>query len=1010
MNFGRTLFSTIVALLFLQSTVDAKSALAAQHEEANRGDYLITRWTTEEGLPQNSVNAILQTREGYLWLGTFGGLVRFDGVKFTTYNSGNTPGLKSNRILSLCESKDGTLWIGTENSDVMSFKNGVGKTFTLSDGLPDGYIWAVKEDRKGTLWAGGLNGLARFQEGRFKLYTTQDGLPDNQVWSINEDKDGKLWFTTENGLAELYDEKFVTHNPSEGLPKELWITSVLRSDGSFWLNTNKGIAHFSDNKFTPYSNPHVPSDWKIRTMVEDREGTIWISYALPDAIYRFKDGEFSLYPSKPVKEMVRVIYEDREGNLWMGSDGGGLLRFKKRKLTTYSTADGLASDSVRTVVGDSDGSVWIATNSGLSHWKDGQFKTYTDKDGMLSYDIFSLCVDRSGSLWIGSNYGLTQFKNGKFTNYTPKQGLANENVQAIFEDRDGNLWIGTRAGFSRFRDGKFVNYHRAHGLVSDDVRYIMQARDGAIWLGTIGGLIRFKDGAFTNYTSQQGLSNDAVRDIFEEDDGTLWIGTYGGGLNRLKDNRITPITTKDGLFDDFISRILDDGHSNYWILGNRGIFKVSRRELNDFADKKINTINFTSFGVADGMLSNEGNGGFQPAGWKTADSKLWFPTIKGIVVVESQESNTVPPPVLIEDVLIDRQAVVSDVVQSATRNPKSEITLNPDQNNLEIYYTGLSFSRAEQVRFKYQMVGLNDDWVDAGTRRTAYYSYLPPGEYTFKVTAENGDGVWSETTATIKIVVRPPFWRTWWFISLSILGVTFVVFGIYRFRVAQLKQERAAQEEFSRRLINAHETERRRIAGELHDSLGQHLAMIKNSAVFGVQTAMDLETAKEHLANITAQSAQAISEVREIAHNLRPYLLDRLGLTKAVRSMLNKVAAASSFKLAMEVDDIDGLFLPEAEMSIYRIIQESLNNIIKYAEASLVKVAVKKYEKEVVITIQDNGKGFDMNATLDGDGSRRGFGLLGISERVKMLGGTHVIQSAPQRGTTISIKLERVKR
>ena len=961
----------------------------------SQAQYRFDSWTTEDGLPQNSVNAILQTRDGYLWLGTFGGLARFDGVKFTIFNTGNTPGLKSNRILSLCEARDGRLWLGTETGEVMSFKDGVGQTYTTGDGLPGGYVWALHEDRDGTLWAGTLKGLARFQDGRFTVYTTRDGLPDDQIWAIHEDQGGRLWLLTDGGLVEFDGEKFTTYRPPAGLAKGLWVPSSARREGGLWIGTRGGVARFSDGNFSSYPNPASTPEWKMRTMMEDREGTVWISYFEPNIIYRFNNGTFSVYQMTSGGGVIRSMYEDLEGNLWMGSDGDGLIRLKKRRLTTYTTDDGLPSDSVRTITDDGAGGVWIATNSGLAHWQAERFTTYTDRDGMLSYDLFALCRGRAGSLWIGSNYGLTQFKDGRFINYTASQGLSNPNVYSVAEDREGTLWVGTLVGLNRLRDGKFTVYTQADGLVHDDVRFIMQARDGALWLGTTGGMSRLQDGVFTNYTTRHGLSNDYVRAIFEEPDGTLWLGTYGGGLNRLKDGRFTPITTKDGLFDDFISRILEDEHGHLWLLGNRGIFRVNRQELNDFAEGRTSSITSTSYGVADGMKSSEGNGGFQPAGWRTADGKLWFPTIKGMVCIDPTKMNRLPPPVHIEGVTVDRAALPAG----------QTVEINPGQGNLKIQYTGLSFSRPEQVKFKYQLVGLDEAWVDAGTRRTAYYSHLPPGSYTFKVIAENGDGAWSETAATISIVVRPPFWRTWWFISLCALCVAGVAFGVYRLRIAHLKRRHAAQEEFSRRLINAHESERRRIAAELHDGLGQSLAMIKNRAVFGAHTVSDLETAKEQFTSISAQSAHAISEVREIAHNLRPYLLDRLGLTKALRSMLNKVADTHAIKLIADIDDVDGLFSSEAEMSIYRIIQESLNNILKHSGATEAEVAVKKSERFVRITIEDKGRGFDLGAPGDADASRRGFGLLGMTERVRMLGGTQTIQSAPGQGTIITIRL-----
>ena len=986
----------LVALICLGSLTGAAEPAPARTPPAGSDQYLQTTWATEEGLPQNSVNAILQTRDGYLWLGTFGGLARFDGVKFTTFNSGNTPGLKSNRILSLCEGRDGRLWLGAETGELMSYKDGVGQTYTTEDGLPGGYVWALHEDRGGALWAGTSKGLARFDGGRFTAYTTRDGLPDDEVWAIQEDEDGRLWVVTDRGLVEFDGGKFTTYRPPAGLAEGLWAASSVRRGGGLWLGTRSGIASFNEGSFTSYKNPASAPEWKMRTIMEDGEGTLWISYFQPSVVYRFSNGTFSLYPMTSAGGVIRSMYEDREGNLWMGSDGGGLIRLKKRRLATYTADDGLPSDSVRAITEDGTGGIWIATNSGLAHQKAGRFTTYTDKDGMLSYDLFALCRDRAGSLWVGSNYGLTQLKGDRFINYTTAQGLSHPEVHSLAEDREGNLWVGTIAGLNRLREGRFTVYRRSDGLVHDDVRFIMQARDGALWLGTTGGASRFKDGAFTSYTTRQGLSNDYVRAILEEPDGTLWLGTYGGGLNRLKDGRFTTITTKDGLFDDFISRILEDERGNFWLLGNRGISRVSRRELNDFAEGRALSVAPVSYGVADGMKSSEGNGGFQPAGWRAADGKMWFPTIKGVAVVEPHEINSLPPPVRIEQVSVDRAALPAG----------QPVRLEPRQENLEISYTGLSFTRPEQVKFKYRLVGLDHAWVDAGTRRTAYYSHLPPGAYTFEVMAENGDGVWSETAAALAVVVRPPFWRTWWFLTLCALSVVGVAFGVYRLRVARLERARAAQEEFSRRLINAHESERRRIAAELHDGLGQSLAMIKNSAVFAAHTAEDLETAKEQLANITAQSAQAISEVREIAHNLRPYLLDRLGLTKAIKSMLNKLADASSTDISFEVDDIDDLFPREAEMSIYRIVQEGLNNVLKHAAATAAGVAIRKGERAVTISIRDNGKGFDPNAPRDGDAGKGGFGLLGMAERVRMLGGTHRIESSTGKGTTIIINID----
>lgn len=962
----------------------------SQPAPISNNDYLETVWTTEQGLPQNSVNAIVQSRDGYLWLGTFGGLARFDGIKFTTYNSGNTPGLKNNRILSLFEARDGTIWIGTQSGEVMTFKDGIGKTYTTADGLINGFVWAIGEDTNGTIWAGNEFGISHFENGRFKTFLKSDGIPDGQVWSIYNDENRRINFLTGNNLVTFDGEKFSSQlNFPEEMQKSLALQNPL-VNGEKLVSRITTSPLFRKNKYVILQLLLNPSQGQQIWFLQDSGNVFWTGYFWQKGLFYYQNGKISEYP---VNFPIRTMFEDREKNLWLGSNGGGLMRLKKRTLKTLLKENGLPSDFIGTVIDDGADGAWLGTTEGLVHWRNGEFKVYTKKDGLVSNVATALCLDRQGGLWIGAGPGLSYFKDGKFKVVFPQDGLIKGVTSALLEDSEGNLWIGSEYGLHVLRNGKINTIQQKDGLVNDSVRMLKQTSDGAIWIGTVDGLSRWKDGKFNNFTTEQGLSNNYIRDLFEDSDGGLWLATYGGGLSYLKDNKITSITTNNGLFDDFLSRLLPDDNGNFWLLSNRGIFKISRSELQDFVDGKTQSVSQISFGVADGMKSSEAAGGLQPAGWRTRDGKFWFPTIKGMVVVDPKSPNEIfAPPVVIEQILVDR----------AVTPLQEKIEINPGQENIEIAYTGLSLSRPEQIRFQYKLENLNDDWINAGTRRTAYYSYLPPGEYIFKVKANN-DGVWSQE-ATLKIVVNPPFWRTWWFLILTVLAVSFLIFGLVRLRILQLKRRNAAQEEFSRRLINAHEAERNRIAAELHDSIGQSLAMIKNSAIFAVHSVKDLENAKEQFEEITTESANAISEVREIAYNLRPYLLDRLGLTKAINAMLNKIADKLPLRIISKIDDIDGLFENEAELSIYRIIQESLGNIIKHAEASEVNVTIEKVEKGINLKIQDNGKGFDVKEKSENK-TQGGFGLLGISERVRMLNGTFSIKSETEKGTTIEIEL-----
>jgi signal transduction histidine kinase len=533
------------------------------------------------------------------------------------------------------------------------------------------------------------------------------------------------------------------------------------------------------------------------------------------------------------------------------------------------------------------------------------------------------------------------------------------------------------------------------GLTLTDVRFINEERDGSLWLGGVTGMSRYRNGTFTNYTTAQGLSNNYVRDIYQDSDGTFWIGTYGGGLNRFKDGRFTPITTKEGLFDNIVSRILEDGNGNLWMSCNRGIFRASRKDLNDLADGRQKTINCVSYGVADGMKSNETNGGCEPAGWKDREGKLWFPTIKGVVMIDPNKLNRLPPPVVVEQVLIEKSAV--DLGQ--------KIAMRPGQNDLEIHYTGLSLTAPEKVRFKYKLEGYDRDWVDARERRVAYYTQVTPGTYTFRVMATNNDGFWSTENAAIQLTVIPPIWRTWWFSGLVLLFVAGSILAVYKQRIRSLERARRTQEEFSKQLIASQENERKRIAGELHDSLSQNLVVIKNRAWLSLQEPESHENVLEQMEEIADAADQSLTEVREIAYNLRPFQIDRLGLTAAIESLVAKVDTPD-LRFAAQLDNIDSVLPAEMEINLYRIVQEGINNIIKHSAASQAFIKIKRSQNLIEVAIEDNGRGFDPNVLRSVEpGNGGGFGLIGITERARILGTTPVVQSAAGQGTRIVIKL-----
>jgi ligand-binding sensor domain-containing protein/signal transduction histidine kinase len=967
----------------------------AQTAEDINTRYTLRVWRTDDGLPQNSVYGITQTRDGYLWLTTFDGLVRYDGVQFTVFEKSNSREIISNRFISLYADEQGALWAGTGDGGLLRYRDGVFTSFTVRDGLPHNKIYDIQSDNRGGLLITTQTGYAYWRDGR--IVPDPDKL-DPATTRIHFSRSGAQWILDQSGLRRIKGSQ-TTRYPLMIEPSRLYIT-ILYEDrrGNLWVGADSALIYrVNDEATTMYATKDgLPPGKNIEAIREDSQGNIWFC-TTGSGLIRFSDDRFSVYnrASGLPHDDARMIFEDREGTLWAGMDGGGLVRLSQRFMTTYSTQNGLYGDNVYPIYQDRAGAIWIGSNGGLARYSDGRLTTYTEKDALrYFFHAQALAEDREGRLWIGSYNELGYFQNEQ---YIVSDLVKNNSVWAVYEDKSGALWIGTALGLIRYKDGQRTLYTTREGLPDDDVKAIHEDRQGSLWFATSGGLARWNNGRFENLTEREGLSSNHVRCIYEDAAGTFWIGTYDGGMNRLKDGRITAITARHGLWNNGVFQILEDHRGFFWIGCNKGIYRVSREQLEDFAEGRVSSIICMAFGKADGMLNTECNGGRQPAGIKARDNKLWFPTQGGVVVIDPTKAplNSAPPPVRIEAVRLDRQAM----------DFQNEVRVASDQKYLEISFTGLSLIKSEQVRFKYKLEGQDANWTDAGAQRVAYYSYLPPGRYTFTVIAANTDGVWNHEGASIRIRVLPPFWRTWWFLSLVTLALAGLILLVHRQRVAMLRKAHEIQLGFSRQLIDSQESERKRIAAELHDSLGQSLVVIKNRAVMSLKQLENGNGVADQLKVISTSSSQAIQELKEISYNLRPYLLDRLGLSLALKSMLHKAFDSGQVSLTTEIDSVDGVLARESEIHVFRIVQESVNNIIKHAQATEAKVIVRKSESSLTLTIADNGVGFVTVTTPSGELARRSYGLIGISERVRLLGGWYTIDSAPGEGATLIIHL-----
>ncbi len=955
--------------------------------------YQIESWTTDKGLPQNTINSIVQTADGYLWLATLDGLVRFNGVKFKVFNKNNTPGIESNRFGQMLIDKHGNLWVSTEIGSVTLYRGGVFQDFAINRGTKKLALKiALNKDRELVVF--GEDGIFQWNGEGFAPYVPVAGETNKSLtlWSRN----GDFWYANEKTLYRFKDGNIKTFPLPESKHNSVITNLYEDKRGRIWIATfSVGMFIAENDELTPYQFTEELKIKHTEVKLEDREGNLWAISGNGVAIIS-PDGKFTyLTKNEGLSDSaLNCVFEDSEGNIWLGTSLKGVNRLNRQSIEFYSTANGLTTEHVYPIFQAADDSIYMG--GVLTRYADGKFALVSGDEGFLRV-VAAIHEDRAGRLWLGYWGGVGVIENGKKSKIELYPDQTTGFVD-IYEDRAGALWFASNAGLFRVFNNEKTRFTTDDGLPGNDVKIIHESPDGTLWIGTYGGLAKFENGKFVSFTTKDGLASNLVRSIYEDKENVLWIGSYDGGLTRLKDGKFTRYTSNDGLFNDGVFQILEDDRGNFWMSSNRGIYRVAKQQLNDFADGKITRIESIALGKADGLLETECNGGQQPAGIRARDGKLWFPTQGGVAVIDPNavKINQIAPPVIIESALIDGEDV--------KLNDKIEIAAG--KNNLEIAYTGLSFVKPEFVKFRYKLEGLQTDWVEAESRRTAYFSYLPPGEYTFRVTAANADGVWNADGKSLKIVVRPPFYRTWWFWVLATFSVFGIAYFFYRGRIERLEKSRLAQEDFSRKLLASQEQERQRIAAELHDSIGQSLLIIKNRAFLALSDLDEPEIVKEQLEELSESATGAIEECREISYNLRPYQIKRLGLTKTLEAIFRRISDVTEIETEIKLDAIDDVFSADAETNIYRIVQESVNNIMKHSAASKAELLIKKVGETVDISIKDNGRGFDKNIAKTNDNVRGGFGLVGIAERVRMLGGSYEIESLIGNGTNIKIKLQ----
>jgi signal transduction histidine kinase/ligand-binding sensor domain-containing protein/CheY-like chemotaxis protein len=749
--------------------------------------YARTVWEASDGLPQNTVQTVLQTRDGYVWLGTEEGLVRFDGERFEVFNRGNTPGLPGKDVRSLFEAPDGTLWIGLIGG-LARLKDGRFTAYTLANGLPHDQISTVTGDRAGNVWLGTFgDGLMRFKDGTSTAFTSRNGLPDNFVGAVRETRDGSIWIGTNGGLTKITGDRLVTYTTRDGLPDNRVNALWEDRNGVLWIGTAKGLVNSRGGTFETYSTRDGLSNDVVSALYEDADGSLWIGTS--GGVSRLTARGFDRFTAAQglANNSVASLTGDREGNIWIGTSGNGVVKLTDRSFSTLSGDEGLSNVLARSVLEGRDGTIWIGTQGGgLNRVKDRRVvSVYTMHSGLPGDSVTALLERADGSLWIGTAVGLARLERGRVSVVRPDL-FQSDTIRALFEGRDKALWVGTSGGGLKIlRDNHVTVWNAATGL-SDVVRAFYGDPHGTVWVGSDAGLSRYIDGRFETFGPAQGVFWKGVMTISGDPDGTIWVGTAGDGLYRYKDGTFTHYSTANGLFDDIVFQIVDDRQGSLWMTCNRGVFRVGKQMLIDLAEQRVNTIVSVSFGVADGMKSAEFNGNAQPAGIRAHDGTLWFPTIKGAASVRPDKLivNRVPPTVAIERLLADRKPVAL----------AGDIRVPAGHGELDFHYTALSFADPARVRFKYRLTGFDTDWIDAGRRRDAHYTNLPAGPYQFQVVAQNNDGVWNEQGSTLRIQLEPHFYETRLFSAAVLMTMVLAIGGFVRLRVHRVGQQAAALE------------------------------------------------------------------------------------------------------------------------------------------------------------------------------------------------------------------------
>jgi len=1014
---------------------------AAARLLAEPADYLVDGWDTENNLPSSTVTAIAQTPDGYLWVGTYNGLARFDGARFVTFDPVNTPALTQTRIEGLFLDASGTLWINTFRGGLTSYRDGVFRNefpdqpqFDLHNTLVDSTTnrvvfvmqfgevlwrtasatnaaWKLVEppagtrpifhcvDAAGTLWFLTRDGhILQFTAGAFQELKDDGGLASSLIYTLVADAHGQVWAGAENEIARWNGTQFEAMTPTNGAADVEPLLLFPTKAGALWVLDGDRLRKMQDRAWVaeaaPWRGLLGSASGRAMGMHEDRAGGVWFNH--------YGNGLFHIPPEGGYEHIttqnnlpgdrVGAWFQSSDGGVWAGVDHGGLARLRDRWFHVIGPAEGLPARTALSVSGDTNGTVWIGTaGGGLSRWSDGKISSYTVGSSASANFIFSIAPRAAGGAWLSASEGedLFQLLDGRIQ----RVSWDVHGIKSLLIDRQNRVWIGLKAGLAWWAgsDRQILATNGDNFLPA--IRALAETPDGDVWAGADDGTIfRCTPEKLEAFHATDALAGQPIYALHSDVSGTLWAGTFRGGLVRFNHGKFSRITAKQGLPADVISQILEDNHGRLWLGTHQGIYCVNKLALNACADGRLDSVDYVVYGRHDGLPALECSDGYQPACWRGPDGKLWFTTVRGVVWVNPDvvTARSASPPVLVEELNVDGEPVPLT---------GGDIIVPPGHTQFDFRFTALNYDAGDRARFRYRLEGFDSGWVDAETLRTAHYGHLPPRTYRFHVIACNNEGVWNNAGAVVKFTVEPYFYQTAsFFIFTGALVISGVAFGVRRAATRKYRRKLALMEK-----QHAIERDRARIAKDIHDDVGAGLTQITLLTELARRDPSQTSASLDRISGSARKLTKAMDEIVwavDPQHDTVAGLMDYISAFAEDYLRVAEVRCRMDLPMELPATRVDA----ELRYNLFLALKEALNNIVKHAKATEVWLRLRLAPGRLTLEVEDNGQG--LNASGNATGAERlssGSGLGNLEQRLAAVGGRCEIHSAAGQGTRVEM-------